>query len=874
MLSYPSWARGITKALNAKGKLAFVDGSLPPPKDPAKKACWKRCDDLMVSWITNSCEPDIRSSCLYANSAFTIWKDLHVRFSQVNAPKLFQLKTAISNLKQDEKSVIVYYTQLKILWDELDSLNPPETCICGASKFLLEQHARDRAMEFLQGLHDKFAPIRSQILFLEPIPTAERMFNLVKQEEMQEIINNSIAPLVESVDLQVYGNSQHFRSSTKRQRPFCDHCHGHTKEHCYRLHGFSDHFSPHQAHNGKPHVAAATVQPVPAPPTHHVQPVTVAHTPTFTAEQYNHILALLNTLDNEDDASARVNLADNGSGFLSRDFYSWIFANGIHHQRICVSNPQQNGVVERKHRHLLNVARALRFQSNKPLKYWGEFLLTAAYLINKIPTLTLHNKSPHEILMGTPPDYTKLCVFGCLCYARNTHVLHKFDARAQSGIFIGYPFNHKGYKILDIKTKKIFISHNVIFHEDLFPFKDALPVQTDFLLTHESSESLYDFSEDSPIQSSNPPISSCSVSPQISSSNLPLSKFHYGSDFSNIGNSPGPPSPAIESSSSSPSPSPSSSSSLSPEVSPPLARHVRTHRAPRWMDDYQCKLNLCTSSSPHPLTTSIPFHQVPPSQQKILASIINVDEPRTFTEAIKSPDWREAMATQIKALESTWTVTTLPPGKKAVGCRGYGGFGALGDSVYIRELIPRLVEGPWDKPICHVSTSGTHTAAITESVQFKVSCSVYTLVNHFVKSKTQVDEWQLANKRTDNMQRTGEPCTMTTDRWKRREVDQLKLNVDASVVEGQNSFVVGMVLRNNQAQYIAGKTMRFAGVVPILEAELACIWEAVIIESDSLLSVNVINQGHDNVLESGDLVQQCQKMIRSTVRILVSHIKK
>ncbi|KAL8157773.1 hypothetical protein AgCh_002466 [Apium graveolens] len=275
MLSYPSWARGITKALNAKGKLAFVDGSLPPPKDPAKKACWKRCDDLMVSWITNSCEPDIRSSCLYANSAFTIWKDLHVRFSQVNAPKLFQLKTAISNLKQDE------------------------------NKFLLEQHARHRATEFLQGLHDKFAPIRSQILFLETIPTAERMFNLVKQEEMQEIINNSIAPLVESVDLQVYGNSQHFRSSTKRQRPFCDHCHGHTKEHCYRLHGFSDHSSPHQAHNGKPHVVATTVQPVPAPPTHHVQPVTVAHTPTFTAEQYNHILALLNTPDNEDDASAR-----------------------------------------------------------------------------------------------------------------------------------------------------------------------------------------------------------------------------------------------------------------------------------------------------------------------------------------------------------------------------------------------------------------------------------------------------------------------------------------------------------------------------------------------------------------------------------------
>lgn len=53
--------------------------------------------------------------------------------------------------------------------------------------------------------------------------------------------------------------------------------------------------------------------------------------------------------------------------------------------------------------------------------------------------------------------------------------------------------------------------------------------------------------------------------------------------------------------------------------------------------------------------------------------------------------------------------------------RGYGGFGALGHSVFTRELIPRLVEGPWDKPICHVSTSGTHTAAITESGRYLIT---------------------------------------------------------------------------------------------------------------------------------------------------------
>lgn len=51
-------------------------------------------------------------------------------------------------------------------------------------------------------------------------------------------------------------------------------------------------------------------------------------------------------------------------------------------------------------------------------------------------------------------------------------------------------------------------------------------------------------------------------------------------------------------------------------------------------------------------------------------------------------------------------------------CRGYGGFGALGHSVYRRELFPRLVKGSWEGTIKHIATSGTHTAAITESGLF------------------------------------------------------------------------------------------------------------------------------------------------------------
>ena len=92
--------------------------------------------------------------------------------------------------------------------------------------------------------------------------------------------------------------------------------------------------------------------------------------------------------------------------------------------------PQQNGVVERKHRHLLDVARAFCFRGNLLLSFYGECVLTAAYLINKLPTPLLNYKSPHQILLGSVPVYSSLRSFGCLCFAKNMHIKHKFNEYA------------------------------------------------------------------------------------------------------------------------------------------------------------------------------------------------------------------------------------------------------------------------------------------------------------------------------------------------------------------------------------------------------------------------------------------------------------
>ena len=105
---------------------------------------------------------------------------------------------------------------------------------------------------------------------------------------------------------------------------------------------------------------------------------------------------------------------------------------GIIHQKSCPYTPQQNGVVERKHQHILNVARALMITSSLPLKFWGEAVLTATYLINRIPTPKLENKSPYEMVYIKKPKYENTRFFCFLGYVYTSTVnRHKFDHRSK-----------------------------------------------------------------------------------------------------------------------------------------------------------------------------------------------------------------------------------------------------------------------------------------------------------------------------------------------------------------------------------------------------------------------------------------------------------
>ena len=152
-------------------------------------------------------------------------------------------------------------------------------------------------------------------------------------------------------------------------------------------------------------------------------------------------------------------------------------AHGIIFQTTCVGTPQQNARVERKHRHILNVSRALMFQANLPVSFWGECVLSAVYLINRTPSRLLHHKTPYEILFGVLPDFDMIKVFGSLCFAHNQRSKgDKLASRSRRCVFVGYPSHKKGWKLFDLETHEIFVTRDVQFFENEFPFDTHPPL--------------------------------------------------------------------------------------------------------------------------------------------------------------------------------------------------------------------------------------------------------------------------------------------------------------------------------------------------------------------------------------------------------------
>lgn len=113
-----------------------------------------------------------------------------------------------------------------------------------------------------------------------------------------------------------------------------------------------------------------------------------------------------------------------------------------------------------------------------PQKYWDEAFLTATFLINRLPTPVLSQKTPFEMLFHVKPDYSMLKVFGCACYPHLRPYNHnKLSPRSKCCTFVGYSPVHKGFRCLS-EDGKIFVARNVVFDENTFPFSKPVLLES------------------------------------------------------------------------------------------------------------------------------------------------------------------------------------------------------------------------------------------------------------------------------------------------------------------------------------------------------------------------------------------------------------
>ncbi|CAM8984340.1 unnamed protein product [Rhodiola kirilowii] len=931
--NFVSWAKSMEIALSVRSKLEFVQGERPKPTDAALAVKWKRCNDVVMTWLLNSVSKKVVSHILHAKDATTAWRILHNRYAGSNVSRKFYLKKEVSNIRQGDLDIANYFEKLNAFWKELDSMSKRISCDedseCANCRTTAREREEDRVIEFLMGLNDNYAHIRTHILALKELPTLDTVYDMALNAESQQKVTKH--PCVEASAL--YSNHQEnnyakgqMRSGTGKPkgRLFCTHCEmsGHTKEFCYKLVGYPpghklhksnmkntskgyDHaksanmascdsssggektessnanqlpqFSNSQLHQllallkktecheqeGTNHMAGiclisktldsrsldwvidsgatdhftynldllddvykvstacsvllpngetsrvkyagkvaltkslilhdvlyvpafkfnlisiskltgssgcsvefskgccviqdhahkinlgigrlvkglywlknadlshtitctATIKDVTTAVWHRrmghlpinklkkmfsnistqskdcdlhcpvcpmtkqtrlvfpssvhksIKPLELIHadvwgsystntmsgcrffltivddfsrtTWTFLMKKKSEVSALVikffKLIETQYNDKIKTFRSDNGTEFFNDTLAQFFSDRGCIQQSSCPYTPQQNGVVERKHRHLLDVARALRFQANLPKVFWGDCVLSATYLINRSPSVVLNFKSPLEVLFGAPPVIHHLRVIGCLCYVGTiAHQRDKLDPRSTPCILLGYPYGQKGYKIYNLQTNEVLISRDVNFFKDIFPYKDInrenntetdtenqVTVHVPFIPHNTDNDDYIPHDEEdvlTPVEEAViAPVEDTILAPAVEANELPE--------------------PAIL----------------------PVRRSNRLRQLPPWQTDYVCN-TIQVRKSPHKLENFLSNMNCYTVHAAFTSALAHIKEPKTYNQAKGDPKWCEAMQTEISALErnNTWVITDLPENQSLIDCK-------------------------------------------------------------------------------------------------------------------------------------------------------------------------------------------------------------
>lgn len=314
---------------------------------------------------------------------------------------------------------------------------------------------------------------------------------------------------------------------------------------------------------------------------------------------------------------------DNGKEYCNAPFKALLQRFGILHQTTAPYTTEQNGVAERMNRTLVERSRCMLFDSQLCKKIWAEAVMTAAYIINRSPCRMIDGKSPEEAWTGRKPNLQRLRVYGYKC---QVHVpkqkRHKFDSKSEECIFLGYSSESEAYRLYNPITRKILISRDVIFFENM-PLLGQVNIKTNNLTNYFDmlpeaivpADSVGDVNDDNLIAST-----------LTSTDNTKSTRVTDSSNDSSNTKDFIPPSKDVL---------PTSE----------IRKSSRTPK-PQKMDDYH--------------TYNV-------------KSIV-LDDPKTLDEAMNRADsnlWKEAVESEYQSLieNKTWELVNIPPDKKPIDCK-------------------------------------------------------------------------------------------------------------------------------------------------------------------------------------------------------------
>ena len=309
---------------------------------------------------------------------------------------------------------------------------------------------------------------------------------------------------------------------------------------------------------------------------------------------------------------------DRGGEFTSNAFIKHCQTHGIQRQLTMAGTPQQNGVVERRNRTLLETARCLTANQDLPQQLWAEAISTAAYLHNRLPSKTTPHSTPEELYFGSKPDISHLKIFGSTAFVHVPSTKRdKLSPKTIKCIFVGYDTSSKTYRCFNPQTQKILLSRDVEFVET--PHSTATPSSAPAPSSPPSLEQLFpptspSLPHPSPLDPTPPP-----PSPSTLPSHHP----------------PAPPSPQ-------PPPTPTSPPAPPPDQLP--RRSSRTTTYPRHLTDF-VGATECISEAP--------------------------PEPVSLQDALNHPQWLLAMQDELHSLQSfnTWQLVERPPDTPIISCK-------------------------------------------------------------------------------------------------------------------------------------------------------------------------------------------------------------